>query len=97
MAQFGGSGDAAALAVDIAAVGPNPSRGGATVRLTHEAPGPISVDVVDALGRTVAVLYRGMSEAGEHRWALPAGLAAGAYVVRVSGAITARQAVTVVR
>lgn len=78
-------------------VGPNPSRGGAAVRLDLAASGSVTVDVLDALGRTVAGLHDGVLATGEARWTLPDSLPAGVYVVRVSGAVTARQTVTVVQ
>ncbi len=78
-------------------VGPNPSRGGAAVRLDLAASGSVTVDVLDALGRTVVRLHDGVLATGEARWTLPQSLPAGVYVVRVSGAVTARQTVTVAR
>ena len=78
-------------------VGPNPSRGGAAVRLDLAASGSVTVDVLDALGRTIVRLHDGVLATGEVRWTLPASLPAGVYVVRVYGAVTAHQPVTVVR
>lgn len=82
-------------------VAPNPSRSPAvTLRLAEAA--EATVDIVDALGRVVAVLHRGALAAGETRWApgelLLGGLAPGSYVLRVQGPdVSARQAFVVVR
>ncbi len=69
-------------------VAPNPVAGGAaTVRLALAAAADVRVEVFDVLGRRVGVLHEGPLGAGPH--ALPvatAGLPAGAYVVRLSGA-----------
>ena len=92
VADEAGPGDAGVELV----VGPNPSRGRAAVTLRLAAPAAVTVDVVDALGRTVAELASGALPAGEARWALPA-LGPGVYVVRVRGEATARRAFTVVR
>lgn len=62
-------------------VSPNPSAGAAHVALTLAAPSTVRVAVVDALGRTVAVVHDGPLSAGRHRLALPAGLAPGVYAV----------------
>lgn len=79
------------------AVGPNPTRGGAAVRLDLDAPTDATVGVHDALGRQVAALHDGPLAAGPSRWTLPAGLAPGVYVVRVTGGVRASATVTVVR
>ncbi len=66
-----------------------------TLRLA--APAEATVEIVDALGRVVAVLHRGALPAGETRLA-PEALPPGAYVVRAHGAGgAARQAFVVVR
>ena len=76
---------------------PNPTGGAATVEVSGPAE-RVRVAVFDVRGREVAVLHDGPAAEGQ-RWAVEtAGLAPGAYVVRVStasGAATA--ALTVVR
>ena len=66
---------------------PNPARGRVTVPLSLAREARVSVTVVDALGRTVAVLHDGLLPAGASvlAWDAPAGLAAGVYVVRLAG------------
>ncbi|MFN3867294.1 MAG: T9SS type A sorting domain-containing protein, partial [Demequina sp.] len=61
---------------------PNPARGPSDVRLLAGTAGPARVAVLDALGRTVAVLHVGPLAAGSHRFSVPGGLPAGVYVVR---------------
>ncbi|WP_412063247.1 sulfatase [Rubrivirga sp. IMCC45206] len=84
-------------ALDLAAPAPNPSRGRATIAYALASPGPRTLSVVDVQGRVVVVLAEGVAPAGEHVATLPAGLAAGVYVVRLQagGAVLARQAVVV--
>jgi photosystem II stability/assembly factor-like uncharacterized protein len=65
------------------AVYPNPSAGPATLAFALGAPAEVTVTVHDALGRAVARQRVGLA-AGEHRVALPAGLAPGLYVVAAS-------------
>ena len=79
------------------AVGPNPTRGSATVRLTLDAPAAATVTVTDALGRRVAALHDGDLAAGPVQWMLPAGLAPGVYVVRVTGGADASVRLVVTR
>ena len=80
-------------------VGPNPTAGRTRLVLTLGAPEALRADLVDALGRTVAVLHDGPAPAGDV--VLTAGAArlpAGVYVVRVAGETTrAAQRITVVR
>lgn len=79
------------------AVAPNPSAGAATVRVTLPSAEAIRVSVVDALGRTAAVLHDGTLGAGEHALSVR-GLAPGVYTVRVQGAAgVSAQRLTVVR
>ena len=60
--------------------------------------GPVTVRVVDVLGREVAVLSRGARSAGTHALVLPAALAAGVYAVEVrTPTTTASRMLTVVR
>jgi len=68
---------------------PNPSSGASSVTLTLASAQAVRVAVVDALGRTVAVVHDGPLAAGRHRLALPAALAPGVYAVVGAGA-TAR-------
>ena len=63
-------------------VGPNPSRGAATVWYETASTGPVQVEVFDVVGRRVAVLHSGMLPAGTHEATLPT-LAPGVYVVRL--------------
>ena len=65
---------------------PNPARGRVTVPLRLDRSGDVTVRVVDALGRQVAVLHDGPLPAGPTvlTWNAEA-LAAGVYVVRLSG------------
>ena len=72
----------------ILEVAPNPFRGGAQVTLVPRDGGPVTVDVLDLLGRRVATLHDGpLARATEHRFTLQgATLPAGLYVVRASGA-----------
>ncbi len=77
-------------------VSPNPSRR-PVVTLRLAAPAEAAVEIVDALGRVVAVLHRGALPQGKTRLA-PEALPPGAYVVRARGAgVAARQAFVVVR
>ena len=58
---------------------PNPNSGEVFVRLAQ--PGAVALEVRDALGRLVA---QPTLSAGQSRFVLPAGLAAGTYLVRVA-------------
>ena len=73
-------------------------RGAATVTLSHPA-GAVTVEVLDALGRRVALLAEGDAAAGTRTLALPVGrLAPGAYVVRMTaGRESVTRPVVVVR
>jgi len=79
---------------------PNPTAGRATFSLRLQATEAVTVEVLDALGRRVAVLYDGPLAAGiDHAFGVDgAALPAGVYVVRLVGE-TARQSrrVTVAR
>ncbi|WP_412069555.1 PQQ-dependent sugar dehydrogenase [Rubrivirga sp. IMCC43871] len=79
------------------AVVPNPSRGASALAVTLVAAGPARVTVVDALGRTVALLHDGPLAAGPTRLAVPS-LSAGVYlaVIEAGGGRMVR-ALTVVR
>lgn len=66
------------------AVSPNPARGAATATVTHPA-GRVTVELLDALGRRVALVSDADAAGGTNAFALPlAALAPGAYVVRVT-------------
>ena len=68
-------------------VAPNPVRGAASVMLTLGAPQAVTVEIVDALGRRVALVHEGSLAAGSHDLPLAtAGLAPGTYSVRAVGA-----------
>ena len=72
---------------------PNPAGRGASVRVRLDAPGPLRLSVVDALGREVARVADGVLPAGEHRFGLgAAALPAGTYAVRLvaGGRVTSR-------
>lgn len=80
------TGDAAGpLALALAPVFPNPFAGTSTVAFTLPEPGAVRVEVLDLMGRRVAVLVDDEVSAGRHeaRWSA-AGLAAGSYVVRLT-------------
>ena len=70
---------------------PNPSAGSASVAFALARAADVRLDVVDALGRTVAVLADGARGAGAHR-ARVRDLAPGVYVVRLvaGGTVTTR-------
>jgi hypothetical protein len=71
-------------ALDVA---PNPFRDGATLALTLDRAQAVTVDVLDVLGRRVALLHDGPLAAGAaHRFRLEgAALPAGLYLVRATG------------
>ena len=86
-------------AFELERAAPNPVRQAAALAFSVPEPGPVSLDVVDVLGRRVAVLVDGDRDAGRHtvRWSAD-GLASGTYVLRLRAAgQTAAQTVTVVR
>ena len=93
-------GEPGAPAASSLAVGPNPAgAAGAAVRFTLAAPRRVRLTLVDALGRTVAVLAAGDRAAGEHAARLDTSrLAPGIYVLRLdAGQETAARRVAVVR
>ena len=75
----------------IAAAGPNPFNRATAVTLSVPAAGAVRVEVIDALGRQVAVLLDGEVAAGVHRLPL-AGvtLPSGVYTVRARSAAASR-------
>ena len=67
--------------------GPNPFTGATTVRLAVGVPQRVEVDLVDVLGRRVALLHAGDVAAGSLALRIDgARLAPGVYVVRARGA-----------
>jgi len=81
------------------AVSPNPVASSAEVSVTLASPTDVTVEVVDALGRRVAVLADGPQPAGASSWRWDAGgHPSGVYVVRLrAGDEVHTQRVTVVR
>ena len=67
------------------AVSPNPAAGAARLTVTPEASGALRVDVADALGRTVAVLFDGAAAGGSALELRMPVLAPGVYSARISG------------
>ena len=72
----------AAAELSLRVAGPNPARGAARLALSLPAAGAARLDVVDALGRTVAVLHDGELAAGAATFVAD-GLAAGVYTARL--------------
>ena len=68
------------------AVAPNPSVGAARLTVTPGASGALTVDVVDALGRSVGTLFSGDAAAGQTLSLTAPRLAPGVYTVRVQSA-----------
>ena len=79
--------------------GPNPTALRTRLVLTLDAAQSVRVDVIDALGRTVATLHDGVTPAGDLTMDLDASrLPAGVYVVRAAGeSVRASQRLTVAR
>ncbi|MEL6617119.1 MAG: T9SS type A sorting domain-containing protein, partial [Bacteroidota bacterium] len=74
-------------AMEVSPVHPNPTASDAAVTLALAAGADVTVEVVDVLGRVVAVAHDGPLAAGRHRVALPTdGLAAGSYLCRIRSA-----------
>lgn len=72
-----------AASVEVA-LGPNPARGSVTVRVAPSQAGSVRVELLDLLGRRVAVVEETVG-AGEASVRVPlAGVPAGVYVVRVA-------------
>jgi len=67
-------------------VAPEPVRGQATVTFAVSRPGPVSLVLLDAAGRTEARLFAGNLTKGKHRvnWRGPAHVAAGTYFLRLN-------------
>ena len=103
-AQITTAGDATAEAASALTVAPNPTAGRSVVTFSLAEAGTVEVEVLDVLGRRVAVLASGPAPAGAQRvaWdgtgAAGRPVAAGLYVVRVrADALVQTRAVTVVR
>ena len=81
----------------LVSVSPNPTRAGARVRYVLDRAGEARVEVLDGLGRRLAVLADGPHAAGAHEVSFGAGgLAPGVYLVRLAsgrGADTRRLSV----
>lgn len=92
-------GDMPAFALHLDA-SPNPATGPISLHYTLNSGGPVTLDVLDLLGRRVALLQVGPIPPGRHRttWD-PHGVAPGMYFVRLTGTHGARamQRVTIVR
>ncbi len=94
------AGEAAPTALRVGTFAPNPAVGTSRLTFTADAAQSVRATVVDALGRTVAVLFDGTVAAGaETALTVEAGrLAPGTYVVRVAGETFAEtRRLTVVR
>lgn len=103
-AQITTASDAPAEAAAELAVAPNPTAGRVAITFSLAEAVPLEVEVLDVLGRRVAVLASGAAAAGPQRleWdgtgAAGRAVAAGLYVVRVrAGATVQTRSVTVVR
>jgi uncharacterized protein (DUF362 family) len=84
---------------DLFAVSPEPVRDRATVTFTVSRPGPVSLELLDAAGRTEARLFAGMLRQGRHsvNWRATRQLAAGTHLLRLnSGGATRTRKVLVV-
>lgn len=62
---------------------PHPATASARLHVDLPSAGGVRVEVLDALGRTIARVHDGSLGAGTHAFALPTDLAPGAYVARV--------------
>lgn len=67
-------------------VWPNPTGGPVTIELTQATPGEVTVTLLDTQGRVVQEIHRGGARDGQRFSVETAGLAPGAYVVRVTTA-----------
>ncbi|HEX9950266.1 MAG TPA: T9SS type A sorting domain-containing protein [Rubricoccaceae bacterium] len=78
---------------------PNPSRNATTLAFHLDAAGPVRLTLIDALGRTVAVLHDGELAAGEQTARVDTSrLPAGVYVARLdAGGRVETRRLTVVR
>ncbi len=74
-------------------VSPNPAASAATIRFTLEHSAAVQLAVFDLAGKRVGVLTQGRIGSGTFEVALPGGLMAGTYVVRlvVDGKVESRQ------
>ena len=78
---------------------PNPTTGAARLQLASTETGTVTVEVIDVLGRRVALVSRALTTGAAQSLELPtAALAPGAYVVRVTGAgLSAVRSLTIAR
>jgi hypothetical protein len=68
----------------LAAPYPNPTTDGTTVGFEAKREGAVTLDVLDLLGRRVALLHDGLADSGEHRARWDARAAApGVYLIRL--------------
>ncbi len=80
-------GDGAPRQSVLSAVRPNPARDAARLSLSLAAPESVTVEVLDVLGRRVALVHEGALAAGTHALSVEtAALPAGTYVVRATSA-----------
>jgi hypothetical protein len=85
------------VAMDLYAY-PNPSSEDVQAWLRTEVPGRYRVDLIDAMGRSVAVLHEGELAQGKHAFSLPLlAEAPGAYVLKVEGPQGIRRSLRLVR
>ena len=82
----------------IGAPYPNPAAGRVQTTLHVPRAGPVTVDVLDAIGRVVSVVHDGRLEAGSHPLAWEVDAAPGVYVLRArSGDATSMQRFVLLR
>ena len=90
--------EAAPAIAHLGAATPNPTTGDARVALAVDRPQHVRADLVDALGRRVAVVFDGAVEAPRDLVVSTHGLAPGVYVLRVAGdTFAASRRITVAR
>jgi hypothetical protein len=78
-----GTSSVAPPAPSLRAPFPNPTSGAATAPFTLAQSGHVRLEVVDVLGRIVAVLADGVRPAGSYSGHLPVGLPPGRYILRL--------------
>lgn len=75
-----------AAGLELLPAAPNPFNPATTLRWRQEATAALRLEVLDLLGRSVALLHDGPAAAGEHEAAFDgAGLPSGVYMTRLSG------------
>jgi uncharacterized protein (DUF1501 family) len=74
--------------VSLDSIYPNPLRGHARVVMTLHEPGPVTLSIVDLLGRAVASKDMGVLQTGQHElpFEVPGSAASGTYILRVQHA-----------